>query len=206
MRFNTYTESTANQIPTTQGLYAFYLDLVSPAKIGLAGRGPWNETQLARAKLSLSRKTRQQIEVLRSMRATGELWETQKRDHLAFRLVITGEEVPSFGILEEIAALPLMLVRDYALLVRQCSIMMQPVYVGITKEQSLYGRYNQHKRDHLLGNDAARFGVRLREFGIDWDDVIFACVQLERGQDNLDMLGVLERHFQLLARPALSLA
>lgn len=199
-----FTESLASRIPRAQGLYAFYLDLVSPGKLGLNGRGPWSRQQLERAKDVLLLRVKKQIALLRSVRLSGEVRELEKRDHLALRVKILGEETWATSLLEELQALPVTLVKDYAGLLRQSAIMIQPVYVGITKEQSLYERYRQHRRDHLVSTDQSKFGVRLRNAGIDWDDLVFACIPFYRGQDQFQLLATLERHFQLLARPVLS--
>src|SRR5688572_10095343 len=116
MLVRTYSESTFGDIPLTQGMYAFYLDLVSPAKIGLLGAGPWQESQLQQARKLLQSRMRKQVAVLRSLSMTGQLVESDKRQHMTFHFQLVAKEIASDASSRNIESLALDSVRDYAMM------------------------------------------------------------------------------------------
>ena len=52
-----YNMSNESEIPHGQGIYAFYIDMFSPLKLGLLGKGPFSKDQLLKAKKTMMKKS-----------------------------------------------------------------------------------------------------------------------------------------------------
>lgn len=201
-----YTDADFNEIPRTQGLYAFYLDTISPTKVGLLGDGNFGDHQLERAKNNLISRIRKLIVFMRSSAFGGTIKGEEQSLHISRQFQLKAQEIPPLSVIDYIELLPPEHIYSYLQLANHLALFAQPIYVGITKEQTLYDRYAQHKRDHESGNDTSKYGVRLRMAGFDWDDVIFSCVEFRTVGEELQILSALEKHLQAISTPILSLA
>lgn len=205
MYYRTFTDSQARDIPRLQGIYAFFLDLISPAKIGLAGKGPWDEVTLLKAKLSLLRRAHKQMAVAHSAELNGLLAETHKTGPLQAAYWMTAKKQSQFDSMQELEQLDLAGVREYAEIIHETVTFAQPLYVGITYEQTLLERYVQHRSAFQSGAATSGFGARVRDLEIDWDDLLFACKPLAQPTTNRPMLRKAERHLHALTHPICSL-
>lgn len=206
MTFSLFSDGASDRIPASQGLYAFFLDLVSPAKIGLGGRGPWSDEVLLKAKRSLIEKVKLQAKAMNSIALSGVLREVEKGEHLRIAYSLTAVRSEFQHLIDEVRALPIESVREYAFLLHQAAAITQPIYVGITVDQTLKERYVQHRTAHFsFGTTDSAFGVRLRNIGVEWDDVLFGCVSFETAVNPSLVLATLERHLHSLAHPVLSI-
>jgi hypothetical protein len=201
-----YDDSLSMKIPKLPGLYAFYLDLISPAKLGLLGREGFSDDQLERAKKDLVKRVRKSIDLLHKIRMLGGLKIIDKKAHYPFRFKLLAEQVPSLDYISQIEALPTDSVYGYLQAVHEFALFAQPIYVGITKEQTLFQRYFQHKQDFEVSEERSKFGVRLRHAGIDWDDILFVCVEFKSPSKTVQILTTLEKHLQNISNPALSIS
>ncbi|MCW3610737.1 hypothetical protein [Burkholderia cenocepacia] len=205
MTISCFAATASKDIPRALGIYAFFLDLVSPSKIGLAGRGPWTDEHLTRAREALLDRCNLQAKVYSSIQFTGNISERDKHPHLTRSLSIEAWPIAP-QLFEDIStSLPLNSVRTYASVLHASFMLNPPVYVGITQKQTLRERYNQHRADYQGGLDVNTFGGRLLASGIEWDDVIFACIPFQETIDDAITLPKLERHLQAVTTPILSI-
>jgi hypothetical protein len=191
-----YTDAEQSRIPRTQGIYAFYLDTISPAKVGLLGHDRFNTEQLTRAKKNLVLRMNKMISFMRSSELKGTLATGGQSPHIAQFFQLQAKEIPPLQLIDLIEQMPIKLVHSYLKMANNLALFSQPIYVGITKEQTLYDRYCQHKLDHENEAGAGKFGGRLKIAGFDWDDVRFACADFKHGADTLQVLSLLEKHLQ----------
>lgn len=197
--------SNEQDIPNVQGIYAFYLNCITPTKLGLLGTKAFSEKQLIKAKEKLVKKIGKIILFQRSNFLKGEVCTVNKNRYLAEKFVIEACEAPPLDFLEEIERLDVKHLYSYIRLADQLSLFCQPVYIGITQKQTLYSRYSQHKYSHeKLDPEISSFGVRLRESGFEWDDIFFSCVKFKTNEDNLLVLSLLEKQLHTLSKPILS--
>jgi hypothetical protein len=204
MQYKLFADARRDEIPRQQGVYAFFLDLVSPGKIGLAGRGPWSEETLALAKEALLRRLRLQLQVFSSVELTGSLEQADKYGPVRAVYAMTAAKLQTSEVAEGVERLPIDAIRDYAQLVHETSAFAQPIYVGIAYDQTLSERYEQHRGSHRGEGDAG-FGARLRTLGIEWDDVVFACSPFVGQSGNGPLLRQVERTLHAAAHPILSI-
>lgn len=63
-------------------------------------------------------------------------------------------------------------IHKYISFFQNASFFFQPLYCGVTVEQGLQARLYQHKKNYHA-NTNGTFGARLKEAGIQWEDVCF---------------------------------
>ena len=199
-----YGEGEADFIPKKQGLYAFFLDLISPAKIGLAGRGPFSEDTLCRARASLLARVERHFNVLSAIPLEGLIRDGLRQQHLQATYLITATRHNQYDFRSDICGLPLEQIRPYSELLRSTVAYAQPIYVGLTFDQTLHVRYRQHMADHDAGASKNTFGGRLKRLGIAWDDVTFTCLPTESESLTRQLLATAERYLHATAMPLLS--
>ena len=200
-----YKTANISEIPKSPGIYAFFLDLMSPAKIGLAGRGPWNQEKLELAKAALIGRAEIHAEIMHSISLKGELKDANKATHLGVAYTTEARKAKGFQPSKELANLSLEAVRDYAQLMHSIAIFSQPVYVGITYSQTLRDRHEQHRRAFFGGEDSLGFGARVSAWKLDWDDLIFSYHSLANPTVSLSTLVLAEKHMQSIVHPIFSL-
>ncbi len=103
--------------------------------------------------------------------------------------------------LTKIAAIPHDNFLSLLRLIEGISLFAQPIYVGITKKQTLYDRYLQHMSNYENETDEGLFGCRLKKTEIDWDDLVFTCIPFKVGESNEVVLKLLEKYLQALSKP-----
>lgn len=204
MHYKIFADSISREIPKQQGVYAFFLDLISPGKIGLAGKGPWSEAILERARASLLRRIRLQSQVFCAVELTGNLAQSDKFGPVQTSFSLNARKAQSIDLAEEISGIASEAIRDYAQLVHDTITFAQPIYVGIAYEQTLFERYLQHRTSHR-GDGELGFGSRLRGMGIDWDDVVFACQSFESQSADRNLFRQVERTLHSITHPILSI-
>jgi hypothetical protein len=201
----TYSIDDMCNIPKNQGIYSFYLDLISPSKIGLIGNGGFDPLQLKRAKDLLLKKVTKYIKIARSDKLTGEMREAGKSDYISRIYSVIASGVSSQSFVDILSELPVENIYDYSVLSGMLSIFAQPIYVGISKEQTLYDRYLQHKYDFDNSIDESKFGVRAKGLGLDWDELLFCCVEINDQSNNNTIIRMAEKQMQAVSMPLLSI-
>lgn len=200
-----YSIDDVGNIPKNQGIYSFYLDLISPSKIGLIGSGDFDHLQLKRAKDLLLKKVTKYIKIARSDNLTGKMSETGKSDYITRMYSIIASGVSSQSFVDILSELPIENIYDYSVLSGMLSVFAQPIYVGISKEQTLYDRYLQHKYDFDNSLDASKFGVRAKGLGLDLDELLFCCVEINDQSNNSTVTRMAEKQMQAVSMPLLSI-
>ena len=205
MSLSFYSESNETDIPNAPGLYAFYLDMLSPAKIGLSGKGPFSKESLSAARDRLHARIRKRQHLLRHTKLSGELSEDKPGGHLN-RVYIVQASASNELDAVDISSVALHEIREFANVLSNCMALDKPIYVGITNDQSLRQRYLQHKTDfYSEPHSDASFGARFSSAGGDWDDLKLGCIELESSVFGTKSVARLERIVQTLTRPRYSL-
>jgi hypothetical protein len=205
MQYDTFTDSSSQRIPRRQGMYAFFLDLVSPAKIGLAGKGPWDEATLKLAKSSLLRRIEKQMAVVHSVDLAGLLVQPTKFGPLQTAFSMNARKKSQFDVAAELKELSLSSVREYSAIIHDTATFAQPLYVGITYDQTLLERYRQHRASYFSPESDSGFGARIRELAVEWDDLIFSCRPINVPVVDGFALRTAERQLQSITHPICSL-
>ena len=205
MKVTAYAIDNFKKIPKKQGLYAFYLDLTSPVKIGLLGRGPFNECKLEVSKKILIKRVKKLINLVRSSTLEGHIREVGRGEHILRTYNLDATETYTGNLVNFLESIPLDSLLEYSQMTQKLSLFSQPIYVGITKDQTLYGRYTQHKNNYENSSDNSKFGVRLKNSGFDWEDLVFGCVAFDVSSENSNILNILEKQLQAVANPPLSI-
>lgn len=204
MRF--FDESTEGEIPHSLGLYAFYLNMIGPAKIGLGGPGPFSDQLLLSARHRLASRLAEQLSLTHVMELEGEISELKPGSHLRRSFTVHANSRHHNFIVEEVRDVELNELREYSEVLSKCMSLEKPIYVGITTGQSFKQRYIQHKSDFYRGLDAdATFGSRFSAAGGRWDDLVFACIEISSNLFSGNSFSRLERLIQSLTYPTYSL-
>lgn len=206
LRLDFYSEADARQIPTTPGIYAFYLRPLTPSSIGLLRPNPLSSDEAVKATSRMSGIMGRFFGVSRGDRAEGKIQDSSKASHLAMRFKVTLIEAPNLERLKRLPdRIPTTELREVLTLAGQVSLFAQPVYVGITLTQTLQQRYRQHQRDFLAEPpNAGTFGGRLQTSSFGWQDVTFGCMPTQPETLSPASMDFLEKYFQAIARPAFS--
>lgn len=205
MIIQTFNLSSEGNIPKSQGIYAFFLNNISPGKVGLRGEGPYTDEQLEAARCSLISRVSSSMELFCTSNLSGSLVESDKAPHLRMDYKVVANSNINLDTIERLKNIELTNIKDY---IEACSFMpffMPPIYVGITVEQTLYDRYFQHKSDYESSADRFKFGVRLRDKIVRWSDIMFICVEFDKGVGNKEILRTLEKHIHTISKPLFSL-
>lgn len=192
-------------IPKNKGIYAFYMDIINPGKIGLIGNGNFDDSQLLRAKDLLLRKVSKYLSIARSDNLTGNLTDVGKSEYISRKYNINAIGTNSNVLIDYLKDISLNDIYDYSILAETLSIFAQPIYVGITNSQTLHDRYKQHKYDFEYSKDRSKFGCRVKEIELDWDELVFCCVELNNISDNSNLIKFAEKQLQSVSMPILSL-
>lgn len=201
-----FNESTEDDIPNSIGLYAFYLDMLAPAKIGLGGPGPFSELTLHSARQRLASRITRQLSLTNDMRLMGEICEPKPGSHLRKAFHVEAKYVQGETAQAEALGVNLRELREYATVLSKCMSLERPIYVGITSGQSFKQRYLQHKTDFYSNpTSEGTFGGRFAVAGGEWDDLTFACIEVSSDLFSGASLGRLERLVHSLTQPKYSL-
>jgi hypothetical protein len=194
--------SDIEDIPSTPGIYAYYIAFLSRRSLGLFHGGDISEQDIFSAKLILARKFKQFLALRKERRYEGSVRDAQRYSHIA----------PSYSIRleEDFVAAPvdaLLAMSDSSFLnavdILESTLLLQsPVYVGIAIEQTLQDRCLQHRSDFYNGSNSSAFGSRLKKFGFEWADLVFVASP-SRAYGN--ELREVEKAVQLLINPILGL-
>lgn len=202
-----YSEAESSRIPTAPGLYAFYLRPLTPSAFGLLQREAPNPDRAHQIRRRIAATAKRFIGLNRRAIAEGVVTDSSKASHVAMRLNARLEIAPDLQRIESLAdAIPDVEIRDVLALLGRISLFSQPVYVGLTYDNTLAGRYEQHHQDHLAEpSSLATFGGRLRAAGFEWRHVVFGCMPTSGLAVSAKSLEFLEKYFQALSSPSLTI-
>jgi len=158
-----------------------------------------NEIDLARVCDPINRI----LQILSSRTFHGPLRETGKNTPPGYELVLTATlgEMPYISPETTDKDEILFLANTASSWVAQCPAL----YVGITEEQGLSARLEQHRSS--LENpyeENSMFGVRARTLGLAWEDFAIGWLAATNAQE-VALLRTLEKHMHAILRPLLSI-
>lgn len=199
-----YSDLGADQIPEKPGIYAFFACMITPSIFGQEG-------QMSESIPSETSESARRILVKRYKELQGALYDREYfgsmrspeiAGHIAPPIDLFGKDKPPKGVSERLQSIPNEDLYGFVLLLQSATIYSRPLYVGITKEQTLKDRYYQHKESYQAKTEG--FGGRLRDAKIPWDTVRFCCSSFEYTDISYSSLGIAEDIVQSLSRPFLS--
>ncbi|MBL7252030.1 hypothetical protein [Alloalcanivorax marinus] len=194
------------EIPESAGLYCFRLCLANPEVMGLIGPSHLRPADgQARLRARLLDRLNLADEVLSSRVLQGNLSE-DKGTHPATRFSVSAEQVQSLNlaaIREDLAAIgdPEALVH----ILERVSLALPPIYVGVTRDQTLRMRYEQHWHNYRSPVPGT-FGARLRKLRLSWNDVTFHAIELPTALVSDRNIKLCEDLLLSLSKPVLSQA
>lgn len=199
----TYCDSDSPDIPKKPGVYLFYLNAINRRALGLLGNAPFDEGKLNEARLNLKRRLKSIANFLTSINLEGYLKETDRAEHLGKSLKLVGSYDSNFELINSIDKIP---AEDLPIFIKTCenlAVLMQPIYVGITYEQTLFERFRQHRNNYTCKVEGT-FGGRLKESGFEWVDIIYSCTAFNKTDMQRSSLEQLENYLQYYSKPMLS--
>jgi len=203
---NTLKTYQEDEIPVEPGLYSFHLNMITMDKVGLIGNSNFNKEKLQVAKINLLNRLDRIDKILNSRLFSGKLVEKEKNyyNSVSYGLSATSNH----GLIMDQLKLKIEaaedIVRVVKLLNRMC-IILPPLYVGITINQTLKKRYNQHK-SNFFKNKNGSFGGRIAEANIRWDELIFSAVEIPTRLIDKEMLELCEDILHGLSKPIYSIS
>lgn len=199
-----YTDGNWSEIPQKQGVYYFFLNNISFLKCGLYRNKSNTKESLIRARRQLALRMTKLIAIMRATKMVGSAQEANKAPYLGSEYSLEITELYSGDIETLINELSLESIPDFITFVEQTYIFNTPLYVGKTLRQTLQARYRQHRNDYHQQNDGT-FGCRLRDIGIDWDDLKFVAYSLPNPiSDHQSLISAFERYLHTTSKPILS--
>lgn len=193
--------TSTSEIPTKPGIYAFYLALGSRRSLGLYEGATCSDEELKTAKTLFIKQLKSFKNLLASRTLLGRAKELGKSSLLSASYAVELKEryIPikeqSIFLMEKGDFLEMIdLISDFSLL-------QKPIYVGKAESQSLQDRCKQHQDDFTSGA-TSKFGGRLKQHGVQWEDLVFVCRPLSNFSLSLDTP---EKILQLISNPILSL-
>ena len=106
MKIIGYSEDQAGEIPELPGLYAFYLDALSPKKVGLLG-GDFTQRQLESARDSALARMKRIAKFMRHKEVHGKLGVIGQSSPLSTEYMVTVSEIAAIHVIDELQELPL---------------------------------------------------------------------------------------------------
>jgi len=193
-----------SNIPHTPGIYSFSFKQITPQTLGLRGLTSFTTEEILRAKAKLASTISRVSGVVNHRVLKGTITEPGKRKKNRLEVSLFGQtnaELDEQGLLAKIEV-----IEDFQSLISVLSAMsmvIPPLYVGITIDQSLSQRFAQHQNDYIA-RKGDNFGFRLYKSGIDWDQVQFSAISLPNEVVRADLLELVEGVLHTLTKPVLS--
>lgn len=189
----------------TPGVYAFHLRALRRASVGLTGKGPFENDVLVAAKSNCERIFERILQLETQRTFSGSLSEPRSYPAHGRIIDVSGQVAYTQSLRNKITTIPLHDIPGFVRGAEAIATLLPPLYVGITIEQSVQARYEQHKRDHS-NRKQSTFGGRLADQGFHWADILFSFVPQAALNIRGDTLKTLEDYIQLLARPRLGIS
>ncbi|WP_175718790.1 hypothetical protein [Burkholderia anthina] len=164
-----------------------------------------DESNRERVRENLRRRLKKFVSVFRNQALSGNLYDDRYSLALKRSFTVSAQETaPSNHLagLDDLSNEEL----DYLLILgKRATFFAQPLYVGITVEQTLQQRYSQHYRDFNNSDELNVFGTRLRKSGIRWEDILFTCADLPLANVSSSGLLFLETQIHAMHPPLFSI-
>ncbi|WP_458375935.1 hypothetical protein [Pseudomonas pergaminensis] len=191
----------AQEIPDEPGIYGFFPLLASRQRLGILGAPPYSDAILYNAKKALVRRIKRIQDVFTTKEMTGVVKRSGKGQDLAEAYSVSLinyniDDIVSVAERIDYSSLPGLI--D---VLERTSLMIGPIYAGMTRLQTLAQRYRQHEADYHNSIKREVFSSRLKKSGLQWDDLIYGCVPISlSGSD----IRTVERIMHMLLKSPLS--
>jgi hypothetical protein len=194
-----------SRLPPSGGIYAFHVRLIRRATVGLI-TGQASEHELLRAKSKLLLLIDRLLALETRSRFSGGIREIGHYEHHGRLVELQGSVTVTEYLKKVINKLPWTDVPQFIRVLEAVPTFLPPLYIGITLDQTLQSRYEQHKRAFSAGPSDDTFGGRIAASGLAWNDLIFSVAP----QPNLRLtdtaVELLEDYLQYFSRPKLGKA
>ena len=189
-------------IPTSPGLYAFYLSFISRRSLGLFQGESSSESEIDNAKSILEKKFLRFLSLRKERRYQGKIRDASRHSHLSPSFSVGLDEYFSDAPLKSLLAMSGEIFLSAVDMIEDTLLLQPPVYVGISVDQTLRDRCLQHRKDFDSSIDGGGFGARLKRMGFEWTDLVYVA---RASQVYGAELKEVEKSIQLLINPILSL-
>lgn len=190
------------EVPRRPGVYAYYPAIFSRRALGLFNGTQPSRDSIDSAKALLRYKASLYLKLRRERLYEGYLRDKMRHPHLAPTFTVHLQErinEEPVGTLLSLSAEEFLRALDF---LEKTYFLQSPLYVGISKEQTLQTRCIQHMRNYQTPSESDSFGGRLRRTGFDWSDLTFVGVPSTTYGDDLKQA---EKILHLIVNPILSL-
>lgn len=195
-----------DEIPDAPGLYAFGFRLADQQSLGIIGSVKNIEDEkLKKIKNKLKRRLEYANHIFSQRHLTGSIWE-DKSSTVRYSYDIEGKPRAPLNIdmlhaLVDNADSPISII----LMLEKLSMILPPLYVGITEGQTLRARYRQHY-SNFIASEPGTFGGRLKGLKVQWGDITYKALDLPPSIINRESLRLCEAILLALSKPILSWA
>lgn len=171
---NYYSFDQSENIPSEPGVYSFLYNPYDPRALNIYVTEEPSENTVERAKESLSNKLQIYRTAQQTMRLQMECQVRSASDRVFGKFAgslqtDSSAREPDFDFGDNQTFI------DFLNLANSLSLLMQPLYCGITEEQTLRERYKQHRGD-FDSKTPGTFGGRLANYQFNWEDLLFLPV------------------------------
>lgn len=191
----------AQDIPDEPGVYGFFPLLASRQRVGIIGRPPFCDAVLLNAKANLQRRLRRIQDIFVSKELTGIVKQNGKGRDLAQAYSVSLKNYDIDDVLAVIETVEGPTIPGLVDTLERASLMLGPIYAGMTRMQTLAQRYSQHRADYHAQTKRDVFAARLIQSGLQWDDLMFGCVPVTLGSSDIRTV---ERIMHMLLKAPLS--
>jgi len=192
----------ASEIPESPGIYAFNISIVGPYRFGLRSGQAVSAEDRARIASALALRLSKIRRLFRAVGLTGQLVESNKSGLLRRVFDVAADESTEDVNHHEFEALSTDALNKILAVGSKATLMLPPIYVGMTLDQTLRQRYHQHRMS-FSGADNL-FGPRLRALGFIWDDLVYSYLPLAADESESLPLRFIERQIHAINPPPLS--
>ena len=198
-----HTAHSSVEVPEAPGIYFFYLTNISLVKVGLYRDQIASDDLLEQARENLIHRITQATKLFQKLTLEGKVSEPYRAQFFNNEFQVQLQQTPHL-IGKQVRELPLKLLPRLVNFLESTNLVNRPIYVGQAQQQTLKARYDQHK-GNFDANDPGTFGGRLREAGLDWDDITYSWLPVDAFlAENAEAVNFLEHSLLLTCNPVLS--
>lgn len=194
------TSSLETELENTPGVYAFFLSPLSPHKVGL-WRTNHSNVKANTIRTRILRRAARYLKLMRKAEWSGTLRVASGLsdfDNIGLNGTLLTKELR----IDPNEDLDVEGLRKLAEVINLGFILRGPIYVGVTEQQTIRMRYTQHKAAYLYDTEAGSFGKRVKDLGIEWNDLSFGYISLTEIDHSLPSIS--EQALLALCAPMLS--
>ena len=195
-------EYALGKLSATGGVYAFHLRAIRRVSVGLTGREPFDDEQLAAAKRKCMLIADRILKLERLHQYRGSLAEVGAYEGHGAQLDLCANRAYTDYLFRTIDAIHPSDIPGFVRTAETLCTFLPPLYVGIALKQSVQARYDQHKSD-FANRRPNTFGGRFASIGFAWNDVAFSFSPHTTLRMKDESIRRLENYIHFFLRPRL---